>query len=139
MYKVRTNQTDIPFSELQVENALPSKTPTQQAIEDAVAELRREAQEVAAREPRPAVPKLLPAPVLRPTAYSSRFIYETNLPSSPPMLSPDKLPTTRGAATPLRQVPRMANSPSSVQNLELTSSVIKGRVAEGLLGLRHAT
>lgn len=135
MYKIRTNQIGTPFSDLKVADQ-PTLTPTQLAVEEAVAQLRREAQEVVARRPQSHITaKLLPAPVLRPTAYSSRMIHELALPSSPPAsLSPDKLPTAAQLETPLKDLRRWERSPSK----ELTSSVVKGRVAEGLLGLRHA-
>lgn len=102
-------------------------------IEAAVAELRNEAQ---ARMGRVPVGRLLPGPVLLPTSYSSRMIYSTGptdsaLPSSPLPGSPEF--RRREALTPYGS--RFTNAPS--EN-ELTSSIIKGRVAEGLLGLRHS-
>lgn len=147
-YKMRTNQVDVPFDDLLVENK--SRTPSvQEAVANAVAELRREAQEIAARDSRRAAPqsapKLLPAPVLRPTAYSSRMIYEMSYPSSPPLSRyPDGLPSMKSGSTPYRDTRHLTSPPSSAELLarpseqELTSSVVKGRVAEGLLGLRHA-
>jgi len=76
------------------------------------------------------VPKLLPGPILRPTAYSSRHIYmDGNISSSTPVVSPAKsLVTSAGSAQ------KLARAGSA----ELTSSAVRGRVAEGLLGLRHA-
>jgi hypothetical protein len=86
--------------------------------------------------------------VLRPTAYSSRLIYEGHLPSSPPVVgSPDKL--YMGGLPTSVSTPRTGNAePESppgnrgrldrAMEQELTSSVVKGRVAEGLLGLRNA-
>lgn len=144
MYKVRTNQVAVPFPELHVESDA-SRNSTQQAIEDAVAQLRKEAQEVLAREPsQPSYPTLLPAPVLQPTAYSSRMIYDANLHSSPPTSKTlNRLPMTIATATPLRAMWRTDSPPTSAQRLfrpseqELTSSVVKGRVAEGLLGLKY--
>ena len=146
MFKVRTNQIDVPFISLQVPDRPKSpRSLTAQAVEEAVAQLRREAQEVMARQPT-SIPKLLPAPILKPTAYSSRMIHETNLPSSPPVsLSPDKLPTLpTDVSTPRREYGRYGTPLGSVERLrrpepELTSSAVKGRVAEGLLGLRHAS
>ena len=148
MYKIQTNQADVPFAELRVEGRGVPSLSGQNAVEEAVAALRKEALSVQARRPPPSIPKLLPAPVLRPTSYSSRMIYETNLPSSPPLSgSPERLPLappTR-VSTP-RRASRHLGSPSSSPDRfqgrqaeqELTSSVVKGRVAEGLLGLRHA-
>lgn len=155
MYKVRTNQVDVPFKDLQVEESARSTwtSPTQEAVEEAVAQLRREAMEVQARDEARRqqqqqraedVPRLLEAPVLRPTAYSSRMIYNTGYPSSPPMArSPERLPGGRPMATP-RHSRVVGLEPDSAEKCdgqceqELTSSVVKGRVAEGLLGLRHA-
>lgn len=140
MYKVRTSQTHLSFAEL--ESAHPpdidaNGRATNAAVEAAVAELRREAQlDLAKRQARmQTIPSLdlLSAPVLRPTAYSSRMINQTNsLPSSPP----DKLEVVWPVdmirtATPLR-------AGGTDNGGDLTSSVVKGRVAEGLLGLRHA-
>ena len=144
MYKVRTNQIDVPFTNLRVPQVPQTpKSHMAQVVEDAVAQLRREAQEVNARQ-LSAVPKLLPAPILRPTAYSSRMIYDTNIPSSPPVsLSPEKLPTAADVSTPQREFGQYGTPRGSVERLrrpepELTSSAVKGRVAEGLLGLRNA-
>lgn len=148
MYKVQTNQVDIPFSDLQTEtDRLRAEAGRQQtAVEEAVAELRREAQEVMNRQPR-SIPKLMTAPILRPTAYSSRMVYESTTPSSPPASgSPERLPVVQPErfATPHRHSRHLSSPPSSQRRLarpaeqELTSSVVKGRVAEGLLGLRNA-
>ena len=146
MYKVQTNQVDTPFTDLRIPGStIVSKSPTAQAVEEAVAQLRREAQEINARQ-KTAIPVLLPAPVLKPTAYSSRMVYETHIPSSPPVsLSPDKLPSAGGnVLTPQKDFAQYGTPRGSVERLrrpleELTSSAVKGRVAEGLLGLRHAS
>jgi hypothetical protein len=93
MYKVRTNQIDVPFDELCVddeteclEEMTPSSTPEiEESVEDMVARRRREAQSSSllpdAQQP---VLKLSSAPVLLPTAFSSRMVYmdEETLPSS---------------------------------------------------------
>ncbi|TKA76242.1 hypothetical protein B0A55_06389 [Friedmanniomyces simplex] len=158
MYKVRTNQVGVSFTDLRIHpkhqtsgagsyrgDALEKAT--SEAVEEAVAELRREAQALLLRpdtsfRPRP---KLLPAPVLLPTAYSSRFVYEPLLPSSPPASGSAEKRTT---ATPKsRQAMHTAGtSPDRAARRcgweeveqELTSSVVKGRVAESLIGLRGA-
>jgi hypothetical protein len=85
MYKVRTNQIDVPFAQL--ESAARNI-----AVESAVATLRREAQMAQSAKPAPVPRFLAAAPVLKPTAYSSRFIYAdagesstSTLPSSPPV------------------------------------------------------
>ncbi|KAK3674631.1 hypothetical protein LTR78_005353 [Recurvomyces mirabilis] len=143
IYKVRTNQIDIPFHQLKVESSLKEVRASSKAVEEAVAELRREAQARMPSQGLP-VPKLLPAPVLLPTACSSRMIYGPALPSSPPDLLPtDRL---RSADDELsgcdhryyRDHPRSPERRLHQDEAELTSSVVKGRVAEGLIGLRNA-
>lgn len=147
MYKVRTNQVDVPFRDLQVESP---RSPMQEAVEEAVAQLRREAYEVQARDqaraqqqrqqrrrPDDAVPKLLPAPILKPTAYSSRMVYDSGYPGSPPR-SPERMATPKHRRITTLD-PDSAEKCDRSCEQELTSSVVKGRVAEGLLGLRHAT
>lgn len=134
MYKVRTNQIHTPFSELKVEGDEERQVEerhkaTSEAVEEAVASLRREAQ---ARMPTdiPTVPKLQPGPVLKPTAYSSRNVYaDGELSSSTPGVSP-----TKSVATPMGSAEKLSRAESA----DLTSSAVRGRVAEGLLGLRNA-
>ena len=145
---------EVPFAELLVKDdrERARAQSRQDAVEEAVAELRREAQEklmsqqqeTQARD-RASIPTLLPAPELRPTAYSSRMLYSTELPSSPPVpLSPDRGPAN--VSTPPREVRQLSSPPGSAEvrrsrlsyEQELTSSVVKGRVAKGLLDLRHA-
>ena len=132
-----------------------------ESIEEAVAHLRREAFEVQARDEarrrqeqpqsqsRPkndiedtsTLPtlQLQPPPILKPTAYSSRMIYTDAYPSSPPPET-ERLP----AVTPRHRRIEYLDPESAekcdggCEQSELTSSVVKGRVAEGLLGLRHA-
>jgi hypothetical protein len=136
MYKVQTDQVDVPFSELQTEEDVSCRSPTAEEVEGAVADLRREAKEkleaAQARAKLQPVPKLLPAPTLFPTAYSSRMIYDapSMMPSSPPV-----------ERSPARFAMGMQHTPARRglwDEGELTSSIVKGRVAEGLLGLRHA-
>ncbi|KAK4554957.1 hypothetical protein LTR86_008105 [Recurvomyces mirabilis] len=144
IYKVRTNQIDIPFHQLKLEGSLKAVRASSKAVEEAVAELRREAQARMPSQSLP-VPKLLPAPVLLPTAYSSRMVYGPALPSSPP----DTLRTDRprpvddelpsGHHRYYRVHPRSPERRLQRDELELTSSVVKGRVAEGLVGLRNAS
>ena len=115
MYKVRTNQTDIPFEELKVEHSPPAPHHSFALVPS---------------DQQPC-PQLLPAPLLRPTAYSSRTLY--NMPSSPPAgYSTAKLLRGGEAKTPT------AGRFTAPDEQELTSSIVKGRVAEGLLGLRNA-
>lgn len=167
MYKVETNQTHLPFQQLKHDGHDIDGKATDEAVEEAVAQLRREAQLIQHRrllassttndEQQQPVPKLLPAPLLRPTAYSSRMVYdEQDVPSSPPMDSPERETSrspkktgllARGMATPAKELRRLGSPPGSVERAsigrveeaELTSSVVKGRVAEGLLGLRNST
>ena len=101
----------------------------------------------------PSLPRLLPAPVLRPTAYSARTITQMQVPSSPPSSTdnnPGKDCHKEVFRTPA--LPRHAthislqqrSSPSDSQegrgyNDEdnLTSSAVRGKAAIGLLGLRQ--
>jgi hypothetical protein len=149
MYKIRTNQVDTPFADLHVE--LPPQPLSAQdssaAAREAVEQLRQEAAEVAARRNNTTI-KLKPAPVLRPTPYSSRMIYDDRIPSSPPADGlPNGLPSIRPStdvATPRRTGAPLGSPLSGNRRFSkgaeqvLTSSVVKGRVAEGLLGLRNA-
>jgi len=137
MYKVQTNQVEVPFAQLRVagEDDSSNARTTSEAVEEAVASLRREAQ--ARMPPRPqsqSFPQLLPGPVLLPTAYSSRMIYECSMPTSTTTTSPLKSGQRTQNSTPMPNTSRLARAESA----DLTSSAAKGRVAEGLLGLRHA-
>ncbi|KXT12145.1 hypothetical protein AC579_10382 [Pseudocercospora musae] len=114
MYKVKTNQVDTPFEDLQVE-ANPKQEITPNEVEEEVASLRREAQAKMGQLP---VPRLLPAPVLLPTAYSSRMIYDAApMSSSPPAAH-------HHAHFTLMHTPRRG---SVLSEKELTSSIIKDR------------
>lgn len=113
-FKLRTNQVHVPLSDLHVEEDADEPSACKNA--NAGAKFGQ--------------PQLLPAPVLRPTPYSNRVIYDYPEPSSsPPTNSPDKLPFGLTLATPRKTGP---------DEQELTSSIVKGRVAEGLLALGHA-
>ncbi len=149
MYKVRTNQISTPFQDIEAEaSERAAPIDISAATREAVEQLRREALEIAARD-RTIASALLEAPVLLPTAYSSRMIYDTHLPTSPSgveegdglPVGPVDVDADVGVATPCRgfespETGRRRLARPSEQ--ELTSSVVKGRVAEGLLGLRHA-
>jgi hypothetical protein len=81
MYKIRTNQVHVPFAELQVEQderlEEMNHRRVNEAVEEAVATMRREAMESLERERnRNPAPTLIPGPLLHPTAYSSRTIYQ---------------------------------------------------------------
>ena len=74
LFKVQTNQTNIPMSQLQISMDGPSKQINVASTSS-----------VSSPEPEePSLPKLLPAPVLRPTAYSARTFALQQAPSSPP-------------------------------------------------------
>jgi hypothetical protein len=84
MYKVRTNQVNVPFDELCVEDETESmeevtrsSTPEmEESVEDMVARRRREAQSLSLMtETSQSIPKLGSAPLLLPTAFSSRMVY----------------------------------------------------------------
>lgn len=99
--------------------------------------------------------KLTPAPVLLPTATSSRILHDYDMPSSPPqVVSPDQLrsPVKQRLdyATPVNQSPgseraeddvRDGSAQSGLRKLqrfqegELTSSAVKGNAAKGLMQL----
>ena len=101
----------------------------------------------------PSLPRLLPAPVLRPTAYSACTITQMQVPSSPPSSaenSPGKDFHNEVFRTPA--LPRHAthillqqtSSPPDSQEGRghndgdnLTSSAVRGKAAIGLLGLRQ--
>lgn len=133
MYKIRTNQVDVPFANLRVEGQ-ENHASGDEGVEEAVASLRQEARERMPQVVEP-VPKLLPGPVLLPTAYSSRLIYEDPPPRSPPVESPARSSQQARTSTPYSNVDRLVRAGSAESN----SSTIRGRVAEGLLGLRNAS
>lgn len=132
------NQVHVAFKDLRGFD--PNQNiPNCSEAEEAVAALRAEAQLRMAPDNRyyPARPPprlaLFPAPMLRPTEYSSRLVYERErrMRSSPPADASPR-PAPAGLATPA------AGPRGDVAEEELTSSIIKGRVAAGLLDLRHA-
>lgn len=143
MYKVRTNQIGVPLEELRLEGEdRPWSAPP--TAEEVVAERRRAAYLDDSVLPEP-IPKLLPAPTLRPTAYSSRFVYdERPVPSSPPVMTGHdrSLVTAYGEAdaTPRAAARRSEWEKSSPpEEDDEASRSVKGSVAEGLLGLRNST
>lgn len=143
MYKVKTNQTDLPLSQLQI-RASRAHHATRTLLPSS---------------------RLSPAPQhgepVTPTSHLSQFNSDevedhTSIPSSSPLplMSPDRsLPHVHGPrcsdfATPI--LPRSRDGYSCIHNSrgspepgpEVTSSVVKGRAADGLLsliggGLRH--
>jgi len=140
MYKIKTNQTQVPLDALEVvPRAAHSSLSTILAVQPPLFP----------NQSLPAtsgIPKLLPAPILRPTAYSSRKIEYIR--SSPPE-SPEKVSENDSFATPIaaRRVQQLLNIPGTsispekerVEHREdLTSSVVKGRAASSLLELMRA-
>ncbi|KAF2211627.1 hypothetical protein CERZMDRAFT_98508 [Cercospora zeae-maydis SCOH1-5] len=129
MYKVKTNQINVPFDDLR-DNTLSQRQRDYNDAEEAVAALRAEAQLADARRvhghPSSA---LFPAPILQPTDYSSRTMYGPSMSSSPSLghLShsgiQDTTPGTR----------------RTMAEEDLSSSNVKGRVAEHLLNLRRGS
>ncbi len=101
-------------------------------------------------------PMLLPAPVLKPTAYSARTIMQPHIPSSPPYStnsSPESAVGDEVFRTPalprskIYETTQMSSPPGSEgrdvaqvrrKQESLTSSAIRGKAAIGLLGLREA-
>ena len=132
MFKVRTNQTSVPFADLQVEVVSDDHGRSNTA---------RSSPALARKDVIPSVSlgrgpmsMLLPAPVLRPTANSCYQTQPGSLPSSPQLVTnAEKLIPGPGIST-----PTSVNRTAWREDKELTSSIVKGRVAEGLLGLRNA-
>lgn len=139
-FKVQTNQTNVPLSQLRTSRDEsedpPLSTDSSFGPDD-----------------QPSLPKLLPAPVLRPAAYSARTIAPTQIPSSPPSSvnnSPYKATRDDVFRTPAlprhatHALPQQTSSPPDSQERSrgrddvsgLTSSAVRGKAAIGLLGLR---
>ena len=147
MYKIKTNQTRIPLDALEVvPRAAHSSLSTILAVQPPPSQSASPNQCQHDQEATSGIPKLLPAPILRPTAYSSRKIEYIR--SSPPE-SPEKVSEHGSFATPIaaRRVQQLLNIPGTsispekerVENREdLTSSVVKGRAASSLLELMRA-
>lgn len=146
MFKVQTNQTSIPMSRLQIS---PGNGGSRWS-----AVLGPQGDVAEQHSNHSALPRLLPAPILRPTAYSARRITSTQILSSPPDSVDDSpkpvmqqevfrtpaLPRQKRLASPLQ----LSSPPDSQAHVgerpeeeedNLTSSVVKGRAADGLLGL----
>ncbi|KAK7545373.1 hypothetical protein IWX49DRAFT_428021 [Phyllosticta citricarpa] len=174
LYKVRTDQIFIPLGKLEI----PKQYQRKPADTTDVASTGQQTPPHSQTEPdttetatadnldhSSAALKLLPAPLLQPTAYSTRFIGTPHLPSSPPATAPDneddtaprpkspqqKAPTTpiaRHASVPAQQLSSPPGSGSvddddeearrAATESELTSSVRKGRAASGLLELMRS-
>ncbi|KAK1063499.1 hypothetical protein LTR12_006611 [Friedmanniomyces endolithicus] len=164
MYKVRTNQVHVSSTDLQVLISVKQRhhrgerprgegpeRATSEAVEEAVAELRREAQALLLR-PHEATThstrECLAARVLLPPAQSDLIVFKPLLPSSPLPVSGSPVkrmtPTSslRLGKLPVSRSPdrtaRLGRWEDAEREQELTSSVVKGRVAESLIGLRGA-
>lgn len=79
MYKIRTNQVNVPFAQLEIEQDQRAEEMSRHrvsaAVEEAVATMRREAMDSMPRNNYP-TPTLIPGPLLYPTAFSSRTIQQ---------------------------------------------------------------
>lgn len=140
MFKIRTGQTHLPISQLRItpDSPLRSNSPSASPSPSTRTE---------------GVPKLLPAPVLQPTAFSARIVAEKHLLSSPP---PSRTTTPHQSATdtdgcfrtPAPKKKRviddgdqqMSSPPNSQERDEkigdgVTSSAVRGFAARSLLGL----
>jgi hypothetical protein len=137
MYKINTNQTLLPFSKL--EQPHKRETPAQETEdheEDAeeLAPHERSHENASEHEIRPAnivitggpIAKLGNGPIFAPTAFSARFVGTTS--SSPRNLMRSRQMTPMGSPT----------RPYARDERELTSSVVKGHAASGLLELAHS-
>ncbi len=143
MYKVRTEQVGKPFAQLE-ESSIPRETTYEQTVAEAVADLRREAMEVLARDAGSLIPEPDSDIVHHPTARNSITLDSSISSLLVKIESPTKLHVAVTARTPLRESwnatpPRSVQRKIAPSEQELTSSAVKGRVAEGLLGLRNST
>jgi len=163
MYKVNTNQTLVPFSNLRLPHqrrpygpAVPSfhETPTDHVSPARVASL-----DASPQRPKKQINtgvqnvivditvgggpigKLGTAPILLPTAYSSRPMGQPLPSSPPPVASPVKSSPRDSLRTPMasKRDIRLHDSPDKEDvDKSLTSSVVKGRAASGLLELMRS-
>ncbi|MCJ1467232.1 hypothetical protein MMC07_005855 [Pseudocyphellaria aurata] len=128
LFKVLTNQTSIPMSQLQISRhesikpLEPGTTPSSPLEE-------------------PSLPKLLPAPILRPTAYSARTIPRQQIPTSPPdsILNSPK-PATEASHSPKLAIPPCKQYPDPIQTSSPPDSPesLSARVEKGEILTRSA-
>jgi hypothetical protein len=168
-YKVETNQVDKRGSEVistwesssPESNDASMSAPITSSVESAkshrvpnitLSPVRRDAHPVfveANLDPFRPIGKLTPAPVLLPTAVSSRMNYDYHLPSSPPQAASPQHVSPEQLMSPVRQKRRRTEEAaeeetvqgrlqSRLQEGDLTSSAVKGNAANGLLQLSHA-
>lgn len=138
MYKVKTDQTCVPFTRLVLPRKEVQPDPSSDDEEDILLEIKpSQRRKTTAPENITVtggpISKLLPPPVLLPTAFSSRFITAPIIPSSPASTSLPTNTETPGASPAKAFEKRMADD-----GRELTSSIVKGRAASGLLDLMKA-
>ncbi|KAF2092157.1 hypothetical protein K490DRAFT_61602 [Saccharata proteae CBS 121410] len=170
-FKVKTDQTSVPLSRLEIPDRYQRKCASRSATTSpnsaSASGPSQSAQNIPTIQISPSkpseerassMPKLLPAPILRPTAYSSRMINEPSLPSSPPESNGvDDEETPKGREefeTPTgnkHEAAQLSSPPGSGERGRqnsltesqgdsdaLTSSVVKGRAASGLLELMRS-
>jgi hypothetical protein len=156
-YKVRTNQIHLPLSRLEIRSCTSSTLPKLSSLLLVSANTSQHRTPLPSIAAAPSIPNIQ----LQKPSVEKKLAHITDIPSSPPspycdttveaneLISPSKEinDTTReGFATPLlpRQCQTMLNPPTlgspiwEDRRSELTSSVVKGRAADGLLSLmRH--
>ncbi len=144
-YKVRTNQIDIPINRLEIRSSTSSKIPSlpRTTIPSSQCQISRPS--TALNVPniklhRPSAEEKRPHPVSIPSSppWYRSTPEDSSKPTSPTKTAND--PTREDFATPLlpRQREGLLNPPSlgsPTWGSDLTSSVVKGRAADGLLSL----
>ena len=149
MFKVQTGQTNLPLSQLAISKKSPKHSLSAVHVSSPVVS---------------AAPKLLPAPVLEPTAYSARTIKFPQMPTSPPRLKTtnpaenvhvESFSVEEEFRTPAlskhmqvlgqEQEPncphngqRYAREKPAFREEDLTSSAVRGSAARGFLGLKQS-
>lgn len=145
MYKVKTDQTRIPFSNLvvpQKEKGMEVQPDPESEDEDEILLEIKPSQRRPTKEPANImitggpVSKLLTPPVLRPTAFSTRFVTAPTASSS--LRSTDSTPLPEGTEIPQESPTKGHGKRLAEGGKELTSSAVKGRAASGLLDLMKA-
>ncbi|QIW95590.1 hypothetical protein AMS68_001108 [Peltaster fructicola] len=117
MYKVRTKQTTIPFDYLR-EDTLAGSKESSKAVQEAVEQLRQEARAKINQKPTIALTPTLSSPTL-------------------PNHSPERTATDPAYVLAVTPNFRTTSPIKRLQAADLTSSAVKGQVAQGLLGLKH--
>jgi hypothetical protein len=148
MYKVKTDQAHVPFSNLVLPQTTTAQPEPSSDDEDNIV-LEIKPSQRTAQAPvnititSGPVSKLLPPPVLLPTAFSSRFI-AAPVTSSPPRpmavtpLPPRTVIDLDGIETPDDSPEKGYGRRMADDGRDVTSSVVKGRAASGLLELMKA-